>query len=613
MSRTSAADSRTARIRSHACPERQRAPSARLPALAVAVAIAALAPYYVHATENDLVQHYLTIKDGAGGEPTASGAGSIAIGPGAKANGETGEDYSALAIGAHATADGRATVAVGEAAHIQGDRSSAVGVSSYVTGDRSSAFGSSSRVEAVRGVALGADSKVTANGAVALGQGSVADRTNTVSIGTAGTQRQLVNLGAGTRDTDATNLSQLKPVVAALGGDATVDANGTVRGPTYTVDGQSFDNVGGALTQLDGRVTTIDGRVATVENNVTSIRNDVTDLGTRLDNGTAGLVRQDPASLAISIGAGKGGTSVSVAGTDGTRTLTGLSNGIGDTDAVTVAQLKATGLIDPNGKALGAIVYDDLKLDRATLGGVGGTLLDNVKAGAIAANSMQAVNGGQLFSMQQQFETRLESLDTRINNIEQVGPGTRPPIGEQGGQLAQLGDGSGATGSNSMALGQNSSASGNGSLALGNNATASGQNSVALGNGSVADRDNTVSVGAPGQERQITHVAPGTAPTDAVNVQQLNDHIGSVRSDMDHYRRDASGGIASAVAIANLPQASLAGESMVSVAGGTYSGQSAVAFGVSTATRNGRWVVKASGSTNTRGTVAVGAGAGYRW
>ena len=62
-----------------------------------------------------------------------------------------------------------------------------------------------------------------------------------------------------------------------------------------------------------------------------------------------------------------------------------------------------------------------------------------------------------------------------------------------------------------------------------------------------------------------------------------------------------------------LPQASLAGESMVSIAGGTYSGQSAVAFGLSTATRNGRWVVKASGSTNTRGTVAVGAGAGYRW
>lgn len=609
MSRTSVPPSRTARVRSHASSRLQPMPSVRLSALAFA--IVALAPCYGHAA--DLILNNLVVNEGTGGTTTASGAGSIAIGTGAKANGETGGDYSAIAIGAKAEANGRSTIAIGEGANVRGDRSSAFGVSSSVVGDRSSAFGSSSSVQAVRGIALGADSKVTANGAVALGQGSVADRANTVSIGDTGSERQLVNLRAGTRDTDATNLSQLKPVVAALGGDAAVNADGTVRGPTYTIDGQSFNNVGGALTQLDGRVTTIDGRVTTVENNVTSIRNDVTDLGTRLDNGTTGLVRQDPANLAISIGADKGGTSVSVAGASGTRTLTGLSNGVGDTDAVTIAQLKATGLVDPEGKPLSALVYDDLSLGRATLGGVGGTLLDNVRAGAIVAGGMQAVNGGQLFTMQQQFDNRFDSLDTRLSNIEKNGPSINPPTGDHGNQLAQLGDGSGATGSNSMALGQNSTASGNGSLAIGNNTTASGQNSVALGNDSVADRDNTVSVGAPGHERQITNVAAGTAPTDAVNVQQLNDHIGSVRSDMDHYRRDASGGIASAVAIANLPQASLAGESMVAIAGGTYSGQSAVAFGVSTATRNGRWVIKASGSTNTRGTVAVGAGAGYRF
>ncbi|AKL99509.1 YadA family autotransporter adhesin [Burkholderia pyrrocinia] len=581
---------------SRASIKQKRTPAARLTTLALA-ALAALAPCYGHA--DDLIQTNLIILGGTGGDPSATGAGSIAIGPGAKALGETGADNSAIAIGAKAVADGRATVTVGENANVHGDRSSA--------------FGVASNVNANRGLALGADTKVTAHGAVALGQGSVADRANAVSIGDAGSERQLVNLRAGTRATDATNLSQLKPVVDALGGDATVGADGTVRGPNYAIDGKSFNNVGNALTNLDGRVTTIDGRVSTVETDVKSIRYDVDDLGARLDNGTTGLVRQDPANLAISVGADKGGTSVSVAGANGTRTLTGLSNGTGDTDAVTVAQLKAAGLIDPNGKPLGAIVYDDLTLGSATLGGVGGTLLDNVKGGAIAAGSMQAVNGGQLFAMEQKFQNSVDSLNSRLTNVEQNGPSVKPPMGEHGNQLAQLGDGSGATGSNSMALGQNSNASGNGGVALGNNATASGNNSVALGANSVADRDDSVSVGSPGHERQITNVKAGTAPTDAVNVQQLNDKIGSVRSDIDHYRRDASGGIASAVAIANLPQASLAGESMVSVAGGTYSGQSAVAFGLSTATRNGRWVVKASGSTNTRGTVAVGAGAGYRW
>ncbi|WDR90121.1 YadA family autotransporter adhesin [Burkholderia ambifaria] len=566
----------------------QFARAARLSTLAVS--LAALAPGYAHA--GDLVLDQLIVNSGSGGDTTATGAGSIAIGVGARANGETGNDYSAIAIGAHAVADGHATVAVGEQASVHGDRSSA--------------FGVSSKVNANRALALGADAVVTAHGAVALGQGSAADRDNTVSIGKAGSERQLVNLRAGTRDTDATNLSQLKPVVNALGGDAALNPDGSVRGPSYKIDGQTFTNVGGALTNLDGRVST-------VETDVKSIRYDVNDLGTRLDNGTTGLVRQDPASLAISIGADKGGTSVSIAGANGTRTLTGLSNGVGDTDAVTIAQLKATGLVGPDGQSLSALVYDDLSLGRATLGGVGGTLLDNVRPGAIVAGGMQAVNGGQLFTMQQQFDDRFSSFDTRLSNIEKNGPSISPPGGDQGKQLEQLGDASGATGSDSIALGKGSTASGNDSLAIGNNASASGTNSVALGNNSVADRDNTVSVGAPGQERQITNVKAGTAPTDAVNVQQLNDQIGSVRNDIDHYRRDASGGIASAVAIANLPQASLAGESMVAIAGGTYSGQSAVAFGVSTATRNGRWVVKASGSTNTRGTVAVGAGAGYRW
>lgn len=573
---------------------------------ALAFSLVAFASGYSHAAQPDLVLDNIVIKAGEAPPPSATGAGSIAIGPGAQAKGENGGDYSAIAIGGASLADGRATIAIGESSNVHGDRSVALGVGSNINANRA--------------LALGADASVTAHDAVALGQGSVANRGNTVSIGKSGNERQLVNLRAGTKDTDAVNLSQLKPAVEALGGGATIDVDGSVRAPHYAIDGKSFNDVGSALTNLDDRatattqsITTLDGRVTNVEGDVKSIRVDVDDLGTRINNGSTGLVRQDPASLAISIGADKGGTSVSVAGANGTRTLTGLSNGVGDTDAVTIAQLKATGLVDPDGKPLSALVYDDLSLGRATLGGVGGTLLDNVQPGAIVAGGMQAVNGGQLFTMQQQFDSRFDSLDTRMSNIEKNGPSVTPPTGDHGNQLAQLGDGSGATGSNSMVLGNGSTASGNDSIAIGNNATASGNNSVALGNNSVADRDDTVSVGAPGQERQITNVKAGTAPTDAVNVQQLHDQIGSVRNDIDHYRRDASGGIASAVAIANLPQASLAGESMVSIAGGTYSGQSAVAFGLSTATRNGRWVVKASGSTNTRGTVAVGAGAGYRW
>ncbi|MEK7916351.1 hypothetical protein AAB988_24970 [Burkholderia contaminans] len=354
---------------------------------ALAFSLVAFASGYSHAAQPDLVLDNIVIKAGEAPPPSATGAGSIAIGPGAQAKGENGGDYSAIAIGGASLADGRATIAIGESSNVHGDRSVALGVGSNINANRA--------------LALGADASVTAHDAVALGQGSVADRGNTVSIGKSGNERQLVNLRAGTKDTDAVNLSQLKPAVEALGGGATIDVGASVRAPHYAIDGKSFNDVGSALTNLDDRatattqsITTLDGRVTNVEGDVKSIRVDVDDLGTRINNGSTGLVRQDPASLAISIGADKGGTSVSVAGANGTRTLTGLSNGVGDTDAVTIAQLKATGLVDPDGKPLSALVYDDLSLGRATLGGVGGTLLDNVQPGAIVAGGMQAVNGG---------------------------------------------------------------------------------------------------------------------------------------------------------------------------------------------------------------------------
>ena len=53
-------------------------------------------------------------------------------------------------------------------------------------------------------------------------------------------------------------------------------------------------------------------------------------------------------------------------------------------------------------------------------------------------------------------------------------------------------------------------------------------NAVAIGANAVADRENSVSFGRTGGERQLSHVAAGTANTDAVNVKQLTDAIDGV-------------------------------------------------------------------------------------
>lgn len=85
------------------------------------------------------------------------------------------------------------------------------------------------------------------------------------------------------------------------------------------------------------------------------------------------------------------------------------------------------------------------------------------------------------------------------------------------GTQAGYGDYNTAVGSHAAAGGGSSY-----NTAVGAGALAIGGNSVALGVLSVADRPNTVSVGSPGYERQITNVAPGTAGTDAVNLNQLH-------------------------------------------------------------------------------------------
>jgi autotransporter adhesin len=183
-----------------------------------------------------------------------------------------------------------------------------------------------------------------------------------------------------------------------------------------------------------------------------------------------------------------------------------------------------------------------------------------------------------------------------------------------------------AAADNAVAVGANSAATGANSTAIGAGSQADHANSVALGQGSVTDRDNSVSVGSATQQRQITNVAAGTEDTDAVNVGQLNSSVAQgvqqanayadqrfsdLNNTINDVAKKSYGGVASAIASANLPQAPAPGKSIVGLAGGTYAGQSAVAVGLSTYTGNGKWIIKASGSATTAGTVAVGVGAGY--
>ena len=140
-----------------------------------------------------------------------------------------------------------------------------------------------------------------------------------------------------------------------------------------------------------------------------------------------------------------------------------------------------------------------------------------------------------------------------------------------GNNSSALGANSTARGTNSVAVGAGASALGNNSTAIGANAfvAVSGNNSVALGQGSIAARPNTVSVGAPGQERQITNVAAGIAPTDAANVGQLNALQNQITGNLSEARR----GIAATSALAYVPTPSGPGRTTFAAQRKSFSGR----------------------------------------
>ena len=176
-----------------------------------------------------------------------------------------------------------------------------------------------------------------------------------------------------------------------------------------------------------------------------------------------------------------------------------------------------------------------------------------------------------------------------------------------------MGYGSEAKGNHSTALGNNAKANKTRSTAIGHNAEAKASGSVALGEGSVAKEENTVSVGDIGHERRITNVQDPKNLTDAANKRYVDNSISSVRSELKQTDRKLRGGIAGAVAMANIPTVNRAGGTMVGIGVGSFKGQSAVAVGINRASDSNRVHFKMSGSATTSGDYAVGAGMGYQW
>ena len=172
----------------------------------------------------------------------ATGADSLALGKNAKAkNGDTiaiGQDaeaslLNAVALGKTSKATGASATALGPQSTASATYATAIGMNSVANQEYAIAIGGSSEATVQRGVALGTYSKAdTASGV--SGYDANTNRTNkyagltgnaltstwgAVSIGDGTNTRQITGLAAGTKDTDAVNVAQLKSVNLAVTGD----------------------------------------------------------------------------------------------------------------------------------------------------------------------------------------------------------------------------------------------------------------------------------------------------------------------------------------------------------------------------------------------------------
>ncbi len=447
-----------------------------------------------------------------------------------------------------------------------------------------------------------------------------------------GAAQVLSNVAAGVAPTDAVNLGQVGTLIGASAAAGPVQYSNAAAPTTPTpgvvsndttlvgttpgtavalhnvaagaVNPTSTDAVNGS--QLAATNTQVTTNTTNIAGNTTAITN--------LTNGTAGLVQQTggaPGTGQITVGAATGGTSVTIAGTDGNRTLTGLNAGVAGNDAVTVAQINGL-----TGGGLNNVQYDPTAIggrsNTITLAGgaAGPVAINNVAPGLLTAGSTSAVNGGQLYAVNQQVQGLVGgTLGAFQSNNAAAAPA---PV---------------ASGANASAGGFGARATGAGSVAVGNGATSTGAGSVALGQGSTdGGVSGVVSVGGVGSERRITNVGPAINGTDAVNLSQLQtatnsfttttnglqNQINQTNFDLNNVRRRANGGTAGAMAVAGLPQAFEPGKSMVGGAIGYWADQVAFAIGVSSIVGE-HTVVKAGGSVSNQGVGGFNAGVGWQF
>ena len=425
----------------------------------------------------------------------ASGASSTALGSRAKAAGTAG-----VGIGMLANATKDYSIAIGGESSSTADNSIAIGRKSSVSENDGIAIGTRSNASAVKSIAIGDGASATTADGVAIGSKSVAStaagvagynantgRTDTyanltgatltstlggVAVGTTGQTRQINYVAAGTADTDAVNVAQLKSVNLAFTGDtgsgdvnlanSKLAVNGdntyittTANGKKITITGKKQDitvtngvasatagmadaqNVADAINQAvansssswnlsaNGEATT-----ATVEKgNKVDFSGDDNITVARNDKNISLALKKDLTGLnSASFNNAAGNPTVKIDGNTGINAgdmkVTNVADGVADKDAVNVSQLKKT---DDKAEANKTAIARKISLG----GNTGSTAEKSLSTGDVKFN-VKGANGLTTVASGDDVTVKLDDTtkDT-IDNAADKNLSNLNPAGEQ--------------------------------------------------------------------------------------------------------------------------------------------------------------------------------------
>ncbi len=516
----------------------------------------------------------------ADGEETFIGATAFGVGTEARNGGATAMGNWSIAEGQNSVAmgnesytheDAKAAVAMGQASHALGSGSLAGGTDSVAGGFNSFAFGYTATAYGDTAIALGDEAYAMGDESVAMGYNSSAYGAYSVAIGGGQTGAGSFEYDYDTHEFDVTIEKEATGAVAVGYGSKAAEDFAVAVGHHAKAAAAYSIALGNDASSLASSSVALGNDSVAADDDVISVGHKATDLDSEGEE----------------------------YGTALNRRIVNVAEGVDDTDAVNVSQLKAA--------EVEVVGVGNVKVEKdtssghtrytvSTTGGGGGAgisfngdnkdaQIDSPEVLNIEGGAAGELTDGNIGVESDGKNTLTVKLAKDIKGVDSITVSKNIKVGSnttiEGDSVTTK-----TVNADTVKVGDNTTIEGDAITTKTVNAdTVKVGGTTINDNGITTDNGKGPSVtkdGIDGGGKKITNVAPGTADTDAVNVGQLRDASGDIYNEISRVDNSARKGIAGAAALAALHPMSFNPDDKLqfSAGVGNYRGETAAALGM---------------------------------